>query len=687
MTSKIDGLSIDKIYSSLLLFLLVFSIYLTFDFGWWQYSQPLFHFFTYQSDFVKIYPFFISLFIAILCRVFYISYLKASLLGLIIALITYDGFGPFTSSIFNFITAFFIGRLMLGFRSRKIVGSYWFDYLGLGFSVLILLTIVLSHFKINFTFIYCVFFLFVCFVALKQNLYEVKFGKYFLYKYYKNSEVNLLTGVLIILAAVYVYAITIIPDTGHDSTAVHLNILKIISQSKVWKYDINEYIWAVLPIGAELALLPSYMFGGELSARVSNSIFLLLTGLMIYKFADERIYNKNISTLLGLLVVTMPISGQLIGALYVEPCFVFLLTISIIGLLSNRLPMWIYAATFGAACTMRISGFIFIPLVIYLCWVNILKDKQTKISILYYAAIFILFSSINYLYALFITGNPIFPLMNEIFKSSYYSVDPFYNPFFRNDLGVKNYFYMIFNSKAYGEFSSNGSIGIFLAMFIPFSIIAIILNIKKFKTEIFILAQIVLFIYLIFDKQQYLRYIYPSFSLVVILFILIVAKVSINKFILLTCLFLMVAMNFYKLPYSGPYLPLDISLYLNKDKRDLFVGTQRPYAIVGNLLSKFPEFQGKKILLIGPGFDPSYYYFPIGTIAYSWHSPKLFNEINSMANPEGDLLSVLKKLNVDIVVCRDSQDANDKFQFSTQCKNNSKGFLTIGGIYAGYVLK
>ena len=87
-------------------------------------------------------------------------------------------------------------------------------------------------------------------------------------------------------------------------------------------------------------------------------------------------------------------------------------------------------------------------------------------------------------------------------------------------------------------------------------------------------------------------------------------------------------------------------------------------------------------MLIGAAYDPIYYYYPSGTVAYSWHSPRAFDLINQ--NPD-NLSKVLKELNIEILVCPEAQVKDDRFNFSNQCKVLSERLFSLNGVYVGKV--
>jgi hypothetical protein len=233
----------------------------------------------------------------------------------------------------------------------------------------------------------------------------------------------------------------------------------------------------------------------------------------------------------------------------------------------------------------------------------------------------------------------------------------------------------------FGEFSSNGTIGLIFSIIIPLSVLMTLANIKKWRYEIVLIAGLLIIIFCIFYFQAYIRYIYPALTLFLLIFIILSS--DINYKYLSVFLITISLINVIKIPYASTYIPFNYALYFDSSKASEYISINRPYAKVGSILRDFPEFKGKKVMLIGVAYDPIYYYYPSNTVANSWHSPRAFDLINQ--NPD-NLSKVLKELNIEILVCPEVQVKDDRFNFSNQCKVLSERLFSLNGVYVGKVL-
>ena len=126
----------------------------------------------------------------------------------------------------------------------------------------------------------------------------------------------------------------------------------------------------------------------------------------------------------------------------------------------------------------------------------------------------------------------------------------------------------------------------------------------------------------------------------------------------------------------------DFRSYLTRSERALNASKIKPFSVVGEFIRINPEMVGKSVLLLGYGVDPIYYHFPKTTVAYSWHSRDIFNQINS---DNGDISKTLSLNHIDLIVCPAEQNADDKFHFSMQCREKSDQLLLFNGVYLGKV--
>lgn len=603
---------------------------------------------------------------------------------LVLLLINYAGIGSTLTVLLFWTTAYLIGKKLFSLiTSSDDAQSKFLENSALGFSIIGLIVTISSHFQINIGLYYLA--LMVVFYSLTGSSEIIDI--FHSIKRHELIKIDFVSMYFLIICIGYLYMVTVVPDLGHDSLSMHLNVPRLISENHKWNYDVNEYVWSVLPMGVDMLYVPTYIFGGENAIRILNLSFILASTTQIYLIAKRYYCNENIAILFGIVFLSMPIIAYLLGSSFVEPCYIFFVLITF-SLFLDKVIYWnSMAIIFGYACTMRITGVLFLPAIFVFYLYSHIKHRIKIKNLIYTALIFSLFSLIPYTYAYILTGNPVFPLMNEIFKSDLWSKSAFYHPFYVNNHGLANLWYMIFDSKKYGEFAANGTIGIVMAIVIPFPLIYLIYHWKKFsenKSEICILVAGLLYVISMIYVQAYLRYIFPGLVLIYLSFIVILAKVHFNlnliKYLLLTFIFI----NLLKIPYASTYFPNEFEIYYDKNARLKYISHHRPYAIVGDILKKFPEYNNSKILLVGYGYDPVYYYYPKNTIAYSWHSPQAFNVINSLPD---DLGSSVIKLGVDIIVCPNIQNKDDVRNFSIQCKSISSKLFVTNGVYVGEILR
>ena len=653
---------------------------LTVNFGWWKTQEaPLY-----------------SLWIAALlgattCKFFKIGYLQAAISLFIFFYVALTGLSPIISVTLFWLTAFLIGKELTCWAGIKVtIGNV--EKAVLGFSVMGLIFTVSSHFKINYPHYYLGLILFFYAALFLRGTYRIKLDDFRIK--FNNYRIDYSFGVSIFMIAIYLFMAVVRPDMGHDALSAHLTIPQRIFEYHIWSYDISEYIWALLPMGSEMLYTPIYFFGGEDGVRLLNLSFLIASAFLIATAqpdeGDSRL--QNILLGFGLAILSIPLTFYIIGSTFVEPCFLlFVTTLFRLGI--NKKINWIaLVLILGYACTLRITGFLLVPffLILYLYssyQSKTLTTKEVFPSLLIMGALFLAMSSINYIYAYLQTGNPIFPLMNHIFQSSLFETAVNYNQHWVSTNGFSNWWLTTFNSTRFGDVSGNGSIGVIFFVFMPLLIFAQAINLRTSSNYFILTLSTLVFAIAVFQLQAYLRYVYPIFGAVLMLMAYYLPKLNLNLNLLKYILLGFLAINIVRAPYSGLSLAMDVpSIYYDQKSRQNYLTRELPHVTVGEILKQFPEYRDKKILIIGAGFDPTYYHYPKNTVAFSWHSRETFNTILQM---NGDLKRAAEKLNIDLIVCPLDQikgeDFAEKHRFADQCKEISEKIFIFDRVYVGKV--
>lgn len=650
------------------------------QFGWWKTQEiPLYSLWI------------IAILGATICKIFKLGYLQVAFSIFIFFYVALTGFLPIITVGLFWVIGLMIGKELTGWLGlQSSIGNI--EKAVLGFSIMGLFFTVSSHFKINYPHYYLGSFLFLYTVIALKGKYQLKFEDFRIR--FNNQGIDYLFGICIFMIVIYLYMAVVRPDTGHDALSAHLTIPQRIYEYHMWSYDISEYIWALLPLGSEMLYTPIYFFGGEDGIRLLNLSFLIASTFVIVTAQSPKnnFCLQNILLGFGLVLLSLPLTFYVIGSTFVEPCFLLFVTV-VFRLALYEKPSWIVLVLIlGYACTLRITGFLLLPFFVILNLyssyrTNNLNFKRLSSNLLLLGVLFLAMSSINYIYAYIQTGNPVFPLMNHIFKSNLFEVAVNYNKNWISANGIANWWLTTFDSSKFGDTSGNGSIGLIFFIFMPLLIFAQIINLKSSVNLFLLFISVLVFVVAVFQLQAYLRYIYPIFGAALMLMAYFLPKLNLNLNLLKYILFGIIVINIVRAPYSGLSLAMDVpSIYYDNKSREKYLTRELPHATVGEILRKFPEYQNKKILIIGAGFDPTYYYYPKNTVAFSWHSRETFNTIVQM---EGDLKRATDKLNIDLIVCPLEQikgeDFAEKHRFADQCKEISEKLFVFDRVYVGKI--
>lgn len=667
---KISGKYLNLIFY----FFLILGITLTFYFQWWQNAD-------HPNLYVPLLGFCIF-FVTKLLRLNFSNFLIATFS---IFYVNLHGIAPIASVAFLLLTSYSIGIKFTKFTNQYNFLAPLLE-IGLGLSIIGGALIIFSHFKINYPIIYLLGFALINYLSAK----DLDYSK--LISYLSKNQSNSINSLNLIFAAstgVYFFLVTVLPEVGHDGVSTHLTIPKIMLERHEWSYNINEFIWSVQPLGIDLLYSPAFFFGGMEAVRLFNNVLLLFSALIIYKYSLSRGLSINLAFGISLAYFSIPLSFYVMGSTFVEPAFTFFLTLSFSLLLIKNRSWEIFFAIFGFACSARFSAFLLAPFIgVYFLHENYragINESPIKKNILI-IIIFLIFSGINYFYAYWLTSNPVFPLLNHIFKSEYFDTAVNFNPTWIFNLGISKIWLMTFNSGMFGDVRTDGAIGILYFVITPTALLILLWHYKQCKFELYLLLTTLLVGYLLFSTQSYLRYIFPIASFIVLIFIAVLGKTSANLKLISVGFILISLLNLLRMPIAATYLPLDNpKLYLSKLTFNNYFIKERPYLKVGEILSQNPDYQNKRILLVGPHYDPAYYYYPSRTIAYSWHSLDFFVKFHQN---NADLKKTVNDIGIDLVVCPlHKTEADIKYNFSEQCRNISDKEFTFGDVYVGKIKK
>jgi Dolichyl-phosphate-mannose-protein mannosyltransferase len=314
------------------------------------------------------------------------------------------------------------------------------------------------------------------------------------------------------------------PEVGYDANAMHLQFARLFAEYHRWRFDVARYAWAVMPLGTDYAFGAAYILGGESATRLLNFCFGGLSCLIGYQLIC-RYARREIALLSVCLFASTPLAFLETGTLFAENLWIafllgtLLLTFDYVTTRSAA-TLAAFAMLCAGAMQTKLIGLIWItPLVLYLGYLVSRRKGAGVRTINHRALLLILAATLlaawPYANAWMRTGNPVFPFVNDLFRSPYFdSGSSFTNPFYVVPLRPWSIYELFFSSGRFIE-GRDGAAGFHWLLLLPVILLAFLRRRPLAQWLCFALAA--LFFIVVFSQQAYLRYLLPVLLLITVL--------------------------------------------------------------------------------------------------------------------------------------------------------------------------
>jgi hypothetical protein len=421
------------------------------------------------------------------------------------------------------LTAGAIGRRLAWRAEWKMLPDIGM-HLTIGYAVAIGFIQIASHFKINFRELYLLLTAVTLFV-LNREVGVLLNGMVGSIKRPFN-----ISGIAFILPLGVVLSMLIFvsfPETHSDALKANLRIVNQMNFNGIWSYASDLISWASWPKGAAWLLTPHVMLGGEGGARLCNWFAIFVTTLLVYR-ESARLGFSSRAWLAITLFLSTPITFWVAFVMFDDAVFGLFITAAIIFAVNSSRNItargiFITLLLCSAAMATKITGLFILPVVglIYLFRLVFEKSKYNWSAtqpFLKFALAFtplIAIGIVPYVFMYMQTGNPIFPLYNNVFKAQNYPFERFQDLRWSASLGWDAIFKMAANTSKYME-GGNWTFGIQHALFFIPLLIELIYRRKNIDLLLYGMS-IVIFSVLVFSEMRYVRYLYPIFPIYALL--------------------------------------------------------------------------------------------------------------------------------------------------------------------------
>lgn len=409
------------------------------------------------------------------------------------------------------------------------------------------------------------------------------------------------------------------PEVSTDGLAMHLAIPASVAAHHQWIFDVRQTAWAVMPMNADWCFTAAYLLGGEMAARLFNFGMLLVICAGLYGLVR--------SPLLVAVFTASPIVQLLTGSLFVENFWAALILGAFIALVRyHECRHARYALTsavlLGSGLATKVGTFAFlIPFAILL----VIELRRLAPAML---LVILAVGSPPYLNAYFRTGNPVFPFLNNVFKSPYFEPIALIDERFRRPLSVTTLYDLTFHTSQYLE-AQNGGWAFQYLLFLPLAILLI----RRSYGYAGIAALVTSLAYSVItlSTQSNVRYLYPALPLFTIGAAAMMASFKDQGTVcyraLLAASAALFLVNLCFLPASG------------WDHKDLFTSPTRRRELIDYLNRKYPSqpvafIETNQIAgLLGPAYTTT------------WHNEAFYRRLQSAISAL-DCLRVMDEFHV-----------------------------------------
>ena len=375
---------------------------------------------------------------------------------------------------------------------------------------------ILAHFPINYPGIYG-FGLLVPIFIVKNDVFQAIMSIFDAVKI--RSKMRMLDLALTSVALLH-FIVALMPEVGHDALVTHLFVPGHLYARHGWAFDVDKYVWAVMPMMGDWLYSIGYMLAGETASRFINVGFIFLLSCLARDLVIWAKGSAEGAKWAALLFLTTPLTYTESSTLYIESvwaAFVVAGTFSVLKIIQserkNADQIIIAGFMLGCALAAKAVTFTFLPglfLVLILRYKTWLQNNWVS-ALALGLTVFIIVGGIPYFRAWYITNNPVFPFFNHIFQSNFWPSVAFQPPpNFEKGITWDFLYRVIVETGTFHE-GKPGSAGFHWLLIIP-SILMLALARNYRGLILFIIASIS--IVLTFQNTAYMRYVFPSILLI-----------------------------------------------------------------------------------------------------------------------------------------------------------------------------
>lgn len=315
-----------------------------------------------------------------------------------------------------------------------------------------------------------------------------------------------------------------LPTMQSDDVAYHLGLPAQLQATGRYAMDARLQVWALAPWNGDVLQGVAQVLAGREARGALNALWLLVAGGAMHGLAGALGGDASRRWRAVALMASLPLTMHLATGMQTElVAMAWLPALAWLVVCNDGIPAWRSCAAgallFGALCGLKpMHGLVALPMLGWAAWRH--RAHLPWRALAGAPLLAALAGGASYLHAWLLTGNPVLPLFNSVFRSSFFALRDFTDPRWSGGLDASLPWDITFDTGRYME-AHAGGFGFVLVAFLGVWLLAL----RDTRTRgLAVVASVGIVLTLL--PLQYARYLQPA--LVLLLPALVVAWPTIH---------------------------------------------------------------------------------------------------------------------------------------------------------------
>jgi hypothetical protein len=326
-----------------------------------------------------------------------------------------------------------------------------------------------------------------------------------------------------------------LPSLNYDDNAVHLILQAQLLADARYHFDVQHQAWAVAPWANNVLHAIAAMLAGHEARAAMGAIWLLLGIDGARRLARSLGASVAVSLAAAAVFAAQPFSGYFTTTMQVDGASAAIL-LQLAAVAASPAPArpgpLAIGAIVGLLFGLKTINLLFaLPLLVWIAWSSPARLQWWARAL----AIALPVALPSYAYAWWLTGNPLFPFFNAVFRSPLYPLENFRDIKWMAGVGWHAPWDLSFRSNLFGQVMP-GAAGLAMLATLP----ALVLAARRSPALAWLATWALACAALLFWQMQYLRYLFPAYAVLVVLGTVALARLATVRAFVVAVLLLVV---------------------------------------------------------------------------------------------------------------------------------------------------